>query len=169
MNVKIIHGNIVECDTDAIVNAANSLLLPGGGVSGAIFKAAGKRKLKKALRGQGPIPAGEAVITEGCDLPAKYIIHTVAPFYKGGNHNERSILYMCYKNIIDIARDYNIKTIAIPCLGTSHYRYPFKEAAEIALDVIMEEGKFLQEIQLICFTYEDYKDYLSIYNDYIAV
>ena len=145
--IKIVQADITTLDVDAIVNAANSSLMGGGGVDGAIHRAAGPQLLEecKRIRMTGypdGLPTGEAVITKGYNLPAKYVIHTVGPIWRGGNNNEDELLAKSYRNSLELAAKHNIKTIAFPSISTGAYRFPLERAAKIALTEIL---KFLNE------------------------
>jgi len=136
MPLSIIRNDITKMNVDAIVNAANSDLQPGGGVCGSIFKVAGKWKLRKECKKLAPIKTGDAVITNGFALPSKYIIHTVGPVYLGGNQNEEAFLRLCYKNTLDLALKYNCESIAFPLISSGTYGYPKNEALAIATSSI---------------------------------
>lgn len=138
MPFQILHNDITNMNTDAIVNAANSKLLIGGGVCGAIFRAAGEAQLQKECEQIRPCPVGHAVITKGYNLKAKYIIHTVGPIYKDGNSNEAKFLKSAYETSLKLAKDYNLKSIAFPLISSGIYAYPKKEALNIAISTIKE-------------------------------
>ena len=161
--IEIIKGNITTLKVDAIVNAANSSLLGGGGVDGAIHKAGGTQILEdcKAIRAkQGRLPTGEAVITRAGNLPAKFVIHTVGPIWGGGVHEENIKLANCYKNSLQLAIDNGCKDIAFPNISTGVYGYPKQEAAEIALKTVTDFLSKHQEIEQVifcCFDEENYQ------------
>ncbi len=138
MPFQILHNDITNMETDAIVNAANSNLLAGGGVCGAIFRSAGKDKLQKECNKIAPCLVGHAVITKGYNLKAKYVIHTVGPIYKDGNSKEKIYLKSAYENSLKLAKDYNLKSIAFPLISSGIYGYPKKEALDIAISTIKE-------------------------------
>lgn len=138
MPFQILHNDITNMNTDAIVNAANSKLLMGGGVCGAIFRAAGEEELQKECEQIKQCPVGHAVITKAYNLKAKYIIHTVGPIYKDGNSNEAKFLRSAYETSLKLAKDYNLKSIAFPLISSGIYGYPKKEALNIAVSTIKE-------------------------------
>lgn len=138
MPFQILHNDITNMNTDAIVNAANSKLLIGGGVCGAIFKAAGEAELQKECEQIRPCSVGHAVITKGYNLKAKYIIHTVGPIYKDGNSNEAKFLKSAYEKSLKLANNYNLKSIAFPLISSGIYGYPKEEALNIAVSTIKE-------------------------------
>jgi len=168
--IHIIQGNITKLEVDAIVNAANTSLLGGGGVDGAIHRAAGSHLLE-ACRKLNGCRQGEAKITPGFLLPAKYVIHTVGPVYNGGDKGEPEILYSCYINSLTLAVDKQIKTIAFPCISTGVYGYPFQDACKIALNAIFDFLLCERNIKvfLVCFNDSDYKEYQRIFDDRIQL
>lgn len=166
--IKLIQGDITKLEVDAVVNAANSSLLGGGGVDGAIHRAGGKAILEEciAIRNrQGGCKTGEAVITTGGNLPAKYVIHTVGPVWSGPKGGHHELLANCYQNSLKLAVGNNVKTIAFPNISTGIYRFPKDEAAHIALHTVsnfIEQVDFFQEVIFVCFDEENYRIYHSM-------
>lgn len=136
--IEIVEGDITKLRVDAVVNAANASLLGGGGVDGAIHRAAGPGLLEEC-RTIGGCPTGEATITSGYMLPARHVIHTVGPVWKGGRHGEDDLLERCYRNSLQRAREAQAKTIAFPAISTGIYRFPLPRAAHIAIGTVQDE------------------------------
>ncbi|RDV13754.1 O-acetyl-ADP-ribose deacetylase [Pontibacter diazotrophicus] len=164
--IEIQQGDITKVETDAIVNAANSSLLGGGGVDGAIHRAGGPAILEecKQIRArQGGCPTGEAVITTGGKLPARYVIHTVGPVWHGGDKDEPEQLANCYKNSLRIASDKQLQSIAFPNISTGVYGYPKDKAAQVAVkavkDYLQQHDSSLQQVVFVCFDAENRKLY----------
>lgn len=152
--IEAVQGNIVRMDFDAIVNAANSSLLGGGGVDGAIHRAAGP-ELVHECRLLGGCKTGQAKLTKGYDLPAKYIIHTVGPVWRGGGNGEPALLADCYRNALDRAKQQCVKTIGFPAISTGIFGYPMDLAAKVAVKSITaslhEDPGEIEKVALVCF------------------
>ncbi len=172
MKIEVIKGDITEINVDVIVNAANSSLMGGGGVDGAIHRAGGPSILeecKKIVARQGGCPTGEAIITTAGNLPAKFVIHTVGPVWNGGRQNERSLLSNCYKASLQLAVENNCKTIAFPNISTGVYRFPKPEAASIAVKTVyafLRENSTIQKVTFVCFDDENFQLIQEKLNDF---
>ena len=136
MPLKFLSEDITRLKVDAIVNAANTQLLAGGGVCGAIFRAAGYSELQRACDKLSPIQTGEAVITDGFNLPAKFIIHTAGPIWHGGTNGEENLLRACYSNSLKLAVEKNCRSVAFPLISSGIYGYPPNDALAVAVDEI---------------------------------
>lgn len=159
--IEIVQGDITTFHVDAIVNAANESLLGGGGVDGAIHRAAGPELLEECRTLNG-CKTGEAKITKGYRLKAKWVIHTVGPVWHGGKSNEDELLARCYRNSLTLAEKYAIRTVAFPCISTGVYRFPSERAARIALSEIknfMDGNKTVEKVLTICFGKTDFEIY----------
>ncbi|MCL1852795.1 MAG: O-acetyl-ADP-ribose deacetylase [Peptococcaceae bacterium] len=162
--ITLVQGDITKITADCIVNAANASLLGGGGVDGAIHRAAGPA-LVEECRELGGCQTGQAKITKGYRLPAKYVIHTVGPVYRGGQHGEAVLLADCYRNSLQLAAAWNLRTIAFPCISTGVYGYPFEQACEIAWETVaayLDQNNTLDLVVLVCHTQADYERYTQI-------
>lgn len=163
--IRVIQGDITKLNVDAIVNAANTSLLGGGGVDGAIHHAGGHEILEACMKirdRQGGCEVGQAVITTGGKLPCKFVIHTVGPVWRGGNHQEHELLASAYRNSLLLAVEHHVSTIAFPNVSTGVYGFPKEIAATIAINTVKEflkESKTLSEIIFVCFDAENYSLY----------
>lgn len=166
--IKLIKGDITKIHTDAIVNAANSSLLGGSGVDGAIHRAGGKAILEEcvAIRNrQGGCNTGEAVITTGGNLPAKYVVHTVGPVWNGNKAEKEQLLVNTYTNSLKLAIENNINTIAFPNISTSIYHFPKDKAAQIAtttVDNFLKQKDSIKEVVFVCFDDENFELYQAL-------
>ncbi|RMG92221.1 MAG: O-acetyl-ADP-ribose deacetylase [Zetaproteobacteria bacterium] len=162
--MRVIQGDITDMNTDAIVNAANSSLMGGGGVDGAIHRRAGPM-LAEYCRPLAPCPTGQARITPGFGLAARWIIHTVGPIWRGGEHDEAALLVQCYTNCLHLCAPHDIHSIAFPAISTGAYRFPKKRAAEIAVETCRSFlSRFGLEVDLhfVCFDRAQYDIYASL-------
>ena len=162
-NIHIVRGDVTTFKGDAIVNAANKYLAPGGGVCGAIFRGAGYKELELECRKIGEQRVGDAVITNGYRLPVKHIIHAVGPRYDVDRNPER-LLAMVYERCFDIAYRNDIKTIAFPSISTGIYSFPIDKAVPIALREIMRRSSSMDEIYVYCFDEATYNKYLEVFD-----
>jgi len=168
MKIEIMNVDITSLDVHAIVNAANNSLMGGGGVDGAIHKAAGPALKQYCFNLRG-CETGYAKITPGFNLPAKFIIHAVGPVWNNGTANEEKLLAMCYENSLQLAIENNIQTIAFPCISTGAYRFPFNKAANIAISTIdnfIAKHEAIEKVFLVVFGEKDLKNYERIFNNY---
>ena len=168
--IKIIQGDITKLEVDAIVNAANNSLLGGGGVDGAIHRAAGPDLLEET-RKIGGCPTGEARVSGGYDLPARWVIHTVGPVWKGGSQNEENLLASCYRNSFAAAVEKGVKTVAFPAVSAGVYGFPLKKATEIAMREtrqFLENDDLLDQVIFVCFSQEALKIYQETFSTRIT-
>ncbi len=168
--IDIIQGDITQQRVDAIVNAANRSLLGGGGVDGAIHRAAGPELLAET-RTLGGCPTGEARITKGYRLPAKYVIHTVGPVWHGGHRHEDELLASCYRNSLKLAVEHGIRTIAFPAISTGAYRFPLERAARIALSEVkrfLEQHDAIEKVIFVCYDRRCYDVYQTLAPDMLS-
>jgi O-acetyl-ADP-ribose deacetylase (regulator of RNase III) len=156
--IEIVEGDITKLDVDAIVNAANKTLLGGGGVDGAIHRAAGPGLLEEC-RTLGGCETGQSKITGGYNLPARHVIHTVGPVWGGGSRGEDALLASCYRTSLELAAEHGLRTIAFPSISTGAYRFPVKRASRIAVSevkVFLEENDTVEKVTLVCFGQKAY-------------
>ena len=160
--IEIIKGDITKLKVDAIVNAANSSLMGGGGVDGAIHRAGGKvilEECKKIVEKQGRCETGNAVITTAGNMPSKFVIHTVGPVWHGGKYNEAEKLASCYRKSLELAEENNCRTIAFPNISTGIYGYPKEAAARIALNTVVDylsRSPKIEKVIFVCFDEENF-------------
>ena len=167
--LQLIRGDITEVEADAIVNAANSSLMGGGGVDGAIHRKGGPRILEECKRLRATewpdgLPTGKAVITSGGNLKAKYVIHTVGPVWLGGFHVEAELLKQAYKNSLKLAFAKGLKSIAFPSISTGAYRYPIEDASQIAVRTVkdfLEKEDKLERVVFVLFSESDFQVYFQ--------
>lgn len=166
--IELIRGDITKVHADAIVNAANSSLMGGGGVDGAIHRAGGPsivEECRMIIARQGSCKTGQAVITTAGDLPARFVIHTVGPVWNGGKKNEASLLAACYRNSLALASQHKLSSIAFPNISTGIYGYPKKDAAEIAVNTVSEslgQDNSICKVFFVCFDEENHQLYQKL-------
>ena len=161
--ISIVQADITKLEVEAIVNAANESLLGGGGVDGAIHRAAGRELLEECKK-LGGCPTGEAKITKGYKLPAKYVIHTVGPIWYWGKRGEAELLASCYFSSLNLAKDNKVKTIAFPAISCGIYGYPVEQACRIAIQSTLkfiQEQNVIEEVIFVCFGEQIYQAYLE--------
>lgn len=170
MKIQLMLGDITKLSVDVIVNAANSSLLGGGGVDGAIHRAAGKQLVEECRTLNG-CRTGEAKLTKGYNLPAKQVIHTVGPVWNGGSKGETELLRDCYFNSLELAKKNELRSIAFPCISTGRYHFPLELAAKTAIETVVLYANQTDEIEQVIFicndqqNYTHYLNYLKTIND----
>ncbi len=166
--IEIVKGDITQLKVDAIVNAANRTLLGGGGVDGAIHRAAGELLLEEC-KTLGGCNTGDAKITKGYKTPAKFIIHTVGPVWFGGINDEDEALTSCYRRSLELAVQNNAETIAFPSISTGAYGFPFERAGRIAINAVLnflEENESIEKVIFVCFSQNDFDIYRQLMNEF---
>lgn len=165
MKIELVKGDITKVKADAIVNAANTSLLGGGGVDGAIHRAAGPELLEEC-RSLGGCQTGQAKITKGFKLPARYVIHTVGPVWHGGTSKEEELLASCYRNSLELAKKYSLKTIAFPSISTGVYHFPIERAAKIAYETVVtflkNNSDVFDKVIFVLFSDKDFEIYVKL-------
>jgi O-acetyl-ADP-ribose deacetylase (regulator of RNase III) len=166
---KVLQGDITKEKVDAIVNAANESLLGGGGVDGAIHRAAGSQLLAEC-RTLGGCSTGSAKITNGYKLPAKYVIHAVGPVWSGGSNGEDELLRHCYESCLDLVKEYTLRSVSFPAISCGAYGYPVDRAANIALAAIrafLEHNQEVERVHVVCFTSDVYDAYRNVLQEQV--
>jgi O-acetyl-ADP-ribose deacetylase (regulator of RNase III) len=159
VRIEAVRGDITREQVDAVVNAANEHLAGGGGVDGAIHRAAGREKLQAACRELGGCPTGDARPTPGFDLPARWIIHAVGPRWRGGGHGEADLLASCYRRSLQVADELGARSVAFPALSTGIYGYPKEEAARVAVQTLKQTKAQVELVRLVAFDDETWRLY----------
>jgi O-acetyl-ADP-ribose deacetylase (regulator of RNase III) len=167
--LSLVHGDITQQNVDAIVNAANSSLMGGGGVDGAIHRAGGSKILEECIAyvaKRGRLPTGEAMITSGGNMKAKYVIHAVGPVWQGGGHREDELLMNAYRNSLKLAVEHDVRIIAFPSISTGIYAFPVERAAKLAVRAVrefVEENGSLREVRFVTFSKDDFDIYQKLF------
>ena len=162
--IEVIQGDITKMKVDAIVNAANTSLLGGGGVDGAIHRAAGPELVEECRR-LGGCPTGQAKATAGYRLPAKFVFHTVGPVWHGGQHREDELLASCYRECMRLAKEHGVRTIAFPAISCGVYHFPLERAARIAIGTLLDchkDNPAIEKVSLVCFDSQVYQTYSKV-------
>jgi len=162
MDIQAVQGDITAQEVDAVVNAANQALAGGGGVDGAIHRAAGRRELQKACQALGGCATGDAKATPGFGLPARWIIHAVGPRWRGGDKGEPEALASCYRRSLEVADELGAKSVAFPAISTGIYGYPSDEAARIAVETIRSTPTEVELVRLVAFDEATHRLYVEL-------